>query len=445
MDQLLPVFLVVAGHDRGDDDSVGVVVLELADSGDPVSGSLLGNEFDVHEASLVGTVVITRSGATNDTRGDVGDEILVKRKGLGDCETETSFEGATDHGGRSGVGGRCDTKRVGELHAAEIDGDVDVVDGSAEARNLGIRNIDLLAFEALEVSVDTPRCGLAVVGGFDSDGTTSNITTSEGPRSALDLARGGIDGDSSCLGIESVTREVGEFFGKRSLSSDFRSESGDDVVTLDSHCLIFVLDVGSIGLLLHLVELDTNNLLASVVEEDLLGLAVRQELRHLLLGSEELLFDRAHVSERATEGDDDAVSTAAEGGARAIEGSVTSAENEDLLASHVGQVSDALVAFTLLGDGEILGDLTDTRQEALGGVETHRGVQVAELLDDVGIGETGTNKDSLVAVLFEGLDGDVGAECLGVVEVDTEILGLVDFPRGVKSLIRRFDLIRGTV
>jgi hypothetical protein len=208
--QLLPVALVEAAHDTGNDNLGGVVLFEFANALAPVCGSLLGNELNVQERRLAWTEQMTsRRTARNpshppvrqlaiakasdgserrvsllsipdDTRRNVGDQILVERKGLGDSKAPTGIERSVDHFGRCAWRGAGETEWIGEVDAADIDRQIDQVNVGKELGqlwHLGHRQ----AILGLDVLVNTPRRNLAVVDGLDRCSVSNNIATGKDP------------------------------------------------------------------------------------------------------------------------------------------------------------------------------------------------------------------------------------------------------------------------
>jgi hypothetical protein len=146
-----------------DDHAIREVLLKLSDSLEPVGLGLLGDELDVEEGALAGTEAVSAGGAAHNTRGDVGDEVLDEREGLGDSEAPASLKRAADHVGRRARGGRRQTEWVGEPNAGHLDRDVDFVNWRVELWQLRLL-WHTESVKRLHILVHVPRRRLAVVG-----------------------------------------------------------------------------------------------------------------------------------------------------------------------------------------------------------------------------------------------------------------------------------------
>lgn len=221
----LPVLLDEGAHDTGDDDVVGVLGTEHLDTVAPVGGGFLRDELDVEEGALAGTVEVTRGGTADDTGRDVGHEILVETKGLGDGKAPAGLEGAIDHVDGGAGRGTGKTKGVGETDAANFDADVNEVDGSVEAGDLGLSR-DGDTVKTLEVVVNPPGGLLSVVDGLDGGSVSDEITSSKDPG---DL---GLTGDVVDLDVVLTISPSQGRKGVPHVVGNLRSKSRDDKVSL---------------------------------------------------------------------------------------------------------------------------------------------------------------------------------------------------------------------
>lgn len=106
---------------------------------------------------------------------------------------------------------------------------------------------------------------------------------------------------------------------------DARTESRDDEVALEADELILINAVFTIIALLHLVQLESDNV--SVLDNNLLGLHVWHEFAPLLLCQLALFRHCPHIGDTTPERNNDAVCSAPERRSGAVEGSVTSTKN----------------------------------------------------------------------------------------------------------------------
>lgn len=88
----------------------------------PVCRRLLRDELNIEEGPLPGSIVVPCRGPSNDPGRHIGDNVLVKGEGLGDDESPSGLEAASDHGPGGGRWGGGEAKRIGELEAADLEG-----------------------------------------------------------------------------------------------------------------------------------------------------------------------------------------------------------------------------------------------------------------------------------------------------------------------------------
>lgn len=253
----------------------------------PGSLIVVNKKVRTQEGRLAGTEVRTASGTADNTRRHVSDGVLVEGESLGDCKAPTRLEGTTNHvrGGCGRSGGQAE--RIGELHAADLDGDVNGVNRRVEVgqrRNGGNGH----TVRALNEFVHVPTRGLAVVGGLNSGAVANEITTSEQP--GLGRVRHGVEVDVQVAGV----LDAEGLDGLDQLGvSDARAESGDDKVGLEANERVGVVEVVAAVVLLGLEELHRHDV--TVARDNLLGRDVRQELASFFTSQIKFLRDGLQI------------------------------------------------------------------------------------------------------------------------------------------------------
>lgn len=391
--------------DGGNEDVVGELFLELLELDFPVGGLSLRVQLDVG--------VVVGEGVTSNTGADVGEEILIGLEGLGNNPAEASLEGSADHESAFSGRTRGETEGVGELETSDGNRGVDEIDGGHELRDGGGLGREFLVADELgEVSVHVPGSELTIVNTFDDGGGANAVTTSEDALNT-DAGTSLTDDIEDPLAVE---LDRGE-----DLLTDVAAEGSDEVVELDGVFLIAILLVGlSAGDLSH--ELADNSDSLAVLDDDLLGGVAAELLDLLTLETSGLVVVHTHIDDTTTEDEGDEVSTAAEGSLAAVSSDITSTKNSNT-ALEVGELN-------LLRDHAGLGGSADLLEEVLAGVDVGEAKGGAEGLDSGGFRDTNTNEDGLIAVLLEGVNGEVLAEGLVEDELDAEVFNELDFESG---------------
>mmetsp|Transcript_27773 Transcript_27773/g.41073 ORF Transcript_27773/g.41073 Transcript_27773/m.41073 type:complete len:642 (+) Transcript_27773:23-1948(+) len=176
--ELLPVRFVERGHDGGNERLVREVALQLFDGLDPVLLGLLRNQLNVQETLLVRTEVpVAASRSANNTRGDVGNDILVDTVCLRHVEAPSVLVSTADERRSASGRSRREAKWVGEFDSSNVHGQVHEVNRSGE---LGHRLCQSFFVARSQELVNASSRHLTVVGSLDGRlGHTGKIASAE--------------------------------------------------------------------------------------------------------------------------------------------------------------------------------------------------------------------------------------------------------------------------
>ncbi len=265
--------------------------------------------------------------------------------------------------------------------------------------------------DGAEEAVNAPGSVFTVVYGADGGGGADDVTARE------DVLHGGlavvVHGDLAPL----VEGEGGEGLGEEG-GVGVGTKGGDDSVALDADELVRVRVVLAIETLLLLVEFHSLDLLGGLIEDDLLGEAVRHEVNLLVHHVIDFLGHGAEVRGVLAEDEGDVIRAATERGLRTVGCDITTTKHDDL-AGELGELGHAGA-----GGKDGLGRKAGEREELLGGPEALLASETLELLEGNSLSAANSNEDGLVASSLERgvvvLVGGLGFRDERVSEVDLD-------------------------